>query len=337
MPAERLLEIDGVVSAAVPTRRPTAGLTLEFIRLIRRESRGARFVFMGSAMLTPVVLLGAPRLPVVWDANECETLFYRRLPRTRKNLLYGVLWAIVEWISGHVSRAVVSVSQTEATHWRRLFPFVARKLWVVPHSPGLTPTEVMTEERAGKADVLLDRPSIVFIGSMRAKQNREAADWLVSVLAPALPPPWRVVIAGDGSADIPVPESASDRVALLGFVDDVDAVVRAAAFCVAPLAAGAGVKTKMLQYLSVGTPIVATPPAAEGLEDAPGVTVVPLDGMLGTTLAMVQEWQPRAFSDAAAAQRAWLENTHGPRAVDAAWRAVLHGARLCDVTPAGVA
>jgi len=53
-------------------------------------------------------------------------------------------------------------------------------------------------------------------------------------------------------------------------VDEIDSIIDSADLCLAPLATGAGVKTKVLHYLAHGKRIAGTPIAFEGLSGAPG-------------------------------------------------------------------
>src|SRR5207302_9564778 len=108
-----------------------------------------------------------------------------------------------------------------------------------------------------------DGPLLVFVGRVAAKHNARAARWIIDVLAPSLPEAATVVLCGLGSERLRS-RGRGARVAALGKVDDVDSVIAAADLCLAPLASGAGVKTKVLHYLAHGRRIAGTPVALEG-------------------------------------------------------------------------
>ena len=57
----------------------------------------------------------------------------------------------------------------------------------------------------------------------------------------------------------------SKGIQILGWVDDLDAVVQSARVCLAPLRFGAGIKGKLVQAMQNGTPSVTTPIGAEGI------------------------------------------------------------------------
>jgi len=68
-----------------------------------------------------------------------------------------------------------------------------------------------------------------------------------------------------------VPELVSDRVRVLGYVPSLAEHLGRARVFVAPLVAGAGLKGKVLDAISHGTPCVLSPVAAEGTGLTDGV------------------------------------------------------------------
>ena len=318
-----LAGVDDARAVAGPTRY---GWSIELVRACRELAGKADVLLVGSAMLLPGVLLAAPRLPVVWDANECETLLYGRMRRDRATVVKGAIWNVVERAAVRRSAVVVSVSETEAEHWRRLFPAVARKLHVVAHRPVIAPgAGPGTPEGGRPPPALPDSRMAVFVGAVSAKHNWSAANWLLEDLAPRLPTGTALVIAGPGTEKLTAPRTTcGGSVHLLGAVDDLDSVLRAAHVCVAPLLAGAGVKTKVLHYLAEGKPVVCTPTATEGLESAPGVEVRELASFSDAVLRALRGDEPPAVrAERRAAQERWLSEHHGPGVVATQWAAVL--------------
>ncbi len=94
---------------------------------------------------------------------------------------------------------------------------------------------------------------------------------------------------------------------------------------IAPLAAGAGVKTKMLDYLSLGCRIVATPVAVEGLEGCPGVVVSTLDGFVATASELAKTSEPAAvLHQRVESQHRWLADYMTPGHARSMWWSILH-------------
>ncbi len=110
----------------------------------------------------------------------------------------------------------------------------------------------------------------------------------------------------------------------LGAVDDVDSVVAAADICLAPLAAGAGVKTKVLHYLAHGKRVAGTPIAFEGLAGVPGVHSAPLDELPELIDLLCRENECNSvIAQRHQAQQEWLEVRHGRAHVTEQWKKVL--------------
>ncbi len=112
---------------------------------------------------------------------------------------------------------------------------------------------------------------LLFVGGFSHRPNVDGILWFVDQVWPMVKerlPKTKLTIAGSN----PLPEIvklASDDIKVVGFVsdetlaqlyDEVDAAI-------APLRFGAGVKGKVLEALSVGTPIVITSVAAQGIPD----------------------------------------------------------------------
>jgi hypothetical protein len=110
----------------------------------------------------------------------------------------------------------------------------------------------------------------------------------------------------------------------LGNVDDVDSVIASADICLAPLASGAGVKTKVLHYLAHGCRVAGTPLAFEGIEGAPGLYQASLDSLPVLIASLTKTTESPENADArASAQRAWIEHHHGRQRVGQQWQEIL--------------
>jgi glycosyltransferase involved in cell wall biosynthesis len=109
---------------------------------------------------------------------------------------------------------------------------------------------------------------IVFTGNMNFPPNYEGALWFIDHVMPLVRrsrPDVEFVVAGRN----PVPElmeKASKCVTILGAVDDIHHEIAKSAVYVAPLISGGGFKNKVLEAISSGTFVVATPIAVEFLD-----------------------------------------------------------------------
>jgi glycosyltransferase involved in cell wall biosynthesis len=108
--------------------------------------------------------------------------------------------------------------------------------------------------------------SLIFAGSLRYAPNRDGMTWFVNEVLPAVrakSPGVKLTITGEAG-----PETFRSNldVVLTGRVPDVRSLVAAAAISIAPLRLGGGTRLKVLEAMAVGTPVVATTKAVEGLD-----------------------------------------------------------------------
>jgi glycosyltransferase involved in cell wall biosynthesis len=115
-------------------------------------------------------------------------------------------------------------------------------------------------------DVAPDPGLVTFVGTMSWLPNIDGAEWFVREILPLLPEDLRLEIVGR-TPDRRVQALAGPRVAVTGDVPDVWPYVARASVVVAPLLAPGGTRFKILEGLLAERPVVATPEAADGLED----------------------------------------------------------------------
>jgi hypothetical protein len=318
-------------SLTTPRRRPRLGLSLELARLIRRAATTSDVIVIANAMFMPAVALSRSRLPIVWDTVECQTLHYRRLPATPLNRLRLAAWTMLERWAAKRCVVAVAIGDEEATAWRLLRPELAGKLVTVDHSAPAQPRTAcdgrrLLEARLGRA---VQGPVLLFLGTLRAKHNAAAARWLLDVLAPTLHEDVTLVLCGPGSEDLHAHATSVATVAGLGYVSDVDALIAAADVCLAPLASGAGVHTKVLHYLAHGRPVLGTPVAFEGLAGAPGVVIVSLAEFPRGLKTLLDTPEPADQAvERSRLQRSWLEMSHSHSHIVEQWRKTLSSAAL---------
>jgi hypothetical protein len=255
------------------------------------------------------------RRPIIWDTTELETLHYGRLPRSLSVSVKRVLWYLLERWSVKKADVVVSISTAEASEWTRLFPASVEKLMVADHA-------VLDGNTRNSESGVGGRDDVVFVGTLGAKHNLVAAEWIIQKLVPQLEGSRaRVVMAGRDTDRL---VTSSPNIRLLGFVEDVSEVIAGASVCIAPLHAAAGVSTKILDYIHQGSRVLATPVAAVGLEDCPGITIASLDEfpvVLRELLETSEDTQEAAIRRAAQAD--WYEEHCGQAHLIKQWRAIL--------------
>ena len=135
---------------------------------------------------------------------------------------------------------------------------------------------------------------ILFFGPQHYKPNQDAVLRIARQIIPALtasdPLPFRVLICGGGLPADYQTEIKSDRLSYLGFVEDIEAYVMAADVMVNPILSGGGVKTKVLESIACGTPVVSFAAGAAGIDHR----------VCGTHLKIVEDENDQGFAEAVA-------------------------------------
>lgn len=120
------------------------------------------------------------------------------------------------------------------------------------------------------------RRGLLFVGGFEHPPNVDAARFLVDEVMPLV---WQ----RDGSVEVTIvgssapPELADldrPRVAMRGWVQDLEPLLGAARALVVPIRFGAGIKGKVTQGLAAGLPVVTTPLGVEGICESDGGCVL---------------------------------------------------------------
>jgi len=126
------------------------------------------------------------------------------------------------------------------------------------------PNCVQIDEKENHPSTLVPN-QLIFSGSFRYHANYEAMLWFVGEVYPRILeriPDAYLVITGD-HANLPLP--STQNINFIGYVDDIKTAVASSWVSIAPLLSGGGTRLKILEAMSVGTPVVSTSKGAEGL------------------------------------------------------------------------
>ena len=114
---------------------------------------------------------------------------------------------------------------------------------------------------------LSSRSDLLFVGGFGHEPNEDAVIWFIEEILPKVIkslPNCKLRIVG---SRIPqwLQELQHSNIEVLGWVENVDEIYLKSRLSIAPLRFGAGVKGKVGESLSMSTPMVLTPIAAEGM------------------------------------------------------------------------
>ncbi|MEO6832123.1 MAG: glycosyltransferase family 4 protein [Chitinophagaceae bacterium] len=122
------------------------------------------------------------------------------------------------------------------------------------------------------AELGLDKeiPWLYFVGAQHYAPNAEAVGNIIKEIAPRLMAvnfPCEILIAGKGlPQDLKDAIAASDpKITYLGFVENLDAFIKACDIMLNPLSSGGGIKTKAIEALAYNKIVLSTVQGAAGI------------------------------------------------------------------------
>lgn len=235
----------------------------------------------------------APRARIVFNAvdlhglrlmREAELAGDRRLTRTAQAAWTAELAAVAR------SEATIVVSGYEQELLRRELP--EANVHVVP----------LVRDIPERLDVpgFAERRDLLFIGTYQHPPNRDAVRYFASAIWPTIRsclPDARFLVVGSSLTD-DIRALAGNGIEVLGFVEDLDALLARCRLTVAPLRFGAGLKGKVATSLQAGVPMVASGIAVEGTTLVHATDILVADDPEAFAAAVV-----RLYTDAALWQR----------------------------------
>jgi glycosyltransferase involved in cell wall biosynthesis len=220
-----------------------------------------------------------PEMPIsVSDRVDCMTLAAwralvnaRGYTELRQEVSHFAHVARYEFQMRHVSAATVVVGDADARVLSRILG--VRNVRVIPN--GVDVPHVGAVKRSM-------RPTVMFTGIMAYQPNIDAVLYFADEIWPTvhqrLPAAvFQIVGRSPGPAIVALASRAGIEV--LPDVESVQALLAQAWLAVAPMRTGAGIKNKILEAWSVGTPAVMTPMATNGLHQAPRELLLAAEGV----------------------------------------------------------
>lgn len=217
---------------------------------------------VASQWMTAEYLPAGSRIPAILE--ELEPGAFRTKQLAARTALGQFRHQLTVWKLGSYLRSLLPrysactvVSEQEAALLRELAPDTTR-IEVVPNMVRAADYQRVTEPRVPN--------QLIFSGSLSYSANYDGVNWLLRESYPRIQeaiPNVSVVITGD-NAGMPLP--AVQGVRLTGMVDDPRPLVAASQASVVPIRRGGGTRLKILESAALGTPVVATPKGADGLD-----------------------------------------------------------------------
>ena len=263
--------------------------------------RGARLAML-SGMLDLLTVMAGRRLPAYWLASDHvpSSLGAYVDPHERRALAEATARLAAR------SAAVAVVSAHEQARFVAQFGEAAPVRVVSPPLHG--PAADATRPFDARAD-------LAFVGSAHAS-NAEGLHWFLDAVWPAVRTAWpqaHLHLLGCGVEQLLRADDRGDTaLRVVGAVPDLVAALARHRVSIAPMRQGGGIRIKVLDSFAAGTPVVATPLGAAGIDWCAPLPVPTEDAatFAAAVAAIGQEpslWQPaheRLLAAAADADRA---------------------------------
>ena len=111
---------------------------------------------------------------------------------------------------------------------------------------------------------------IIFYGAMGRPENHKSAIWFLENVFPKITDPGvRFVVIGGGPKE-ELRAYESERVKIMGYVEDLTIYFSEGLCLAAPLVLGAGIKVKILEAMSAGLPVITNEVGIEGINAVDG-------------------------------------------------------------------
>lgn len=223
-------------------------------------------------------------VPLIYDAHNIESDRFRRMNRP----LVAALVRMTERSICKAAKLVLTVSEDDKALLKEMYD---KDSVLLPNgvdtdsmTPGVPASRLLEHYRLAAGQYVL------FFGGYDYPPNQEAARFLLNVVWPAVMqsvPDMKLALVGRQ----PQPWMRGRNVVVTGAVDDLANLIRGARVVLAPLFSGGGTRLKIIEALSYGKVILATPFGAMGIAktDSPSLCLTNPDHFAQKLIELIKE------------------------------------------------
>jgi glycosyltransferase involved in cell wall biosynthesis len=261
------------------------------VHSVKRLSRDLESDIVIAGMLRTFELAAATELPLVLEFEDLLSERYRTMAegdRTPDAVLGHYRENIPTWLARPVSSIAARLLRIEAFLLDRRELLAAQQAGAVTlvsrdevdHLHYRSGTVVTAAPFAVKIDDASEpgpdswhKLKVAFVGELEYEPNRAAVRWFVDQVLPLAAKAGMenltLHVLGNAPHDIQA-ELGSSRVKFDGYVVDLGQSLRRFPAIVAPVVSGGGVKTKVVEAMALGLPVVSTREGVKGLDVVDG-------------------------------------------------------------------
>ena len=251
------------------TTHMSSNLAFKFKRILRDTLSSSEIVVSEHPSLFRLIAPYADERILVYSAHNVDFLLkkdiYAKRPLIKKLVMSQI--EKTERLACAKSRIILTTCEEDKRGLSRLYDAPSEKIYVAPN--GVDSSEIIQCSQNEKDDAkkrlrLEDRKILSFIGNRRP-QNVEAAEYIISTIAPKLSNCEFLIV---GNVGMEIKRITPNNIRLMGFVNKEmkETILKATNIALNPMFHGSGTNLKMLEYLAAGLPTVTTPFGARGIE-----------------------------------------------------------------------
>lgn len=209
------------------------------------------------------------RIPVSYNAYNVEYTFasqvgkyYQKIPRIFREL-YSIYNYLLEKLVLKYAQNINAISHRDKLEFVRIYNTPENKIIVSPFGfrKDVYLNSLKQEEARRNLNIDLKKFIVIFHGSYYSNYaNQEAIRLIMNEIAPQVgDSDIMFLIAGR----MPNFED-TNNLKFLGYIEDLHNFLYTANIAIVPIKRGSGIKTKIVDYLSAGIPVISTLKGAEG-------------------------------------------------------------------------
>lgn len=149
---------------------------------------------------------------------------------------------------------VIFVSEVETAYLNRRLP---NKALTIPVGINAVPKTKLTG--------IPEKNLLSYVGNLNVAANVDTLHWIISDILPKIRHEVKFMVIGKCSDDIKKKYKDNANVIFTGRVEDLVEYVRKSQIFLSPILYGTGIKTKILEAMSMGVPVVTNDVGAEGI------------------------------------------------------------------------
>jgi len=243
-------------------------------RLVNRESVSIIQISHPSGCLAVkfVCFLSGRKVRIVYDAHNVEAELVQEtleggaeLPALGRVALAAIVGLLERLLCRHFADRILTVSERDAAAFQRRYGVETKRIAIIPSGCTISPPPSAQEKQRAKESFQIspDRIVAAFHGFFPYPPNREAFEAITNYIAPDIRrshPEVFFLLGGTGARCF-----ERENVKSVGFIPNLRDFLSAADLAVVPITRGSGTRLKVLDYMAVALPIVATKKGVEGI------------------------------------------------------------------------